>query len=426
MPYPLRQLTPELSPRHELGALLRHARQRLNWSQRELADRVGSSPSMVSRIEKAERVAQMDFLQRCDVVLGTGGNLARIGSTMTVATRSNAQLGDVGILYWIGELTVRVDTNNALLISHLDRLYPRALRETIRSWRFDVRLGSSLHAGQNDSQGITRQRDEVKRILRLRASRPSALLPAVQRELRRLSLREWSRFGFVLLHAAAIHRDGLLIVFVGGRAAGKTTLALRGVLDHGFELIADDRLVVYRSSHCVSVTTLPHDAPVQLRSSRQDRYRADACPAPGRTVAVTSAAGRTPLAFRLGRETRVVMSIVEFDDHRNAFTLPEPLLDPFAAISAHLCVPQRMCRHDHDESSPPRPGSKGQTDALISSLLARAESNHWRHRGDIAPLLSVVRPGTRTAPASSPGAVARGLLPASDSCVPAHRRGDFA
>lgn len=91
MPRPLRPLTPDASPRHFLGALLREWRLKLRWSQLALGQRVGASASWISRIEKAERSAPADLLQRCDLVLGTGGLLARYGAAARVNTASGAR-----------------------------------------------------------------------------------------------------------------------------------------------------------------------------------------------------------------------------------------------------------------------------------------------------------------------------------------------
>lgn len=91
MPRPLRPLTPEASPRHYLGALLREWRLKHRWSQLALGQRVGASASWISRIEKAERSAPVALLQRCDLVLGTGGLLARCGNAVRVNTATGAE-----------------------------------------------------------------------------------------------------------------------------------------------------------------------------------------------------------------------------------------------------------------------------------------------------------------------------------------------
>jgi hypothetical protein len=56
-----------------------------------LGQRVGASASWISRIEKAERSAPADLLRRCDLVLGTGGLLARYGAAARVNPARAAQ-----------------------------------------------------------------------------------------------------------------------------------------------------------------------------------------------------------------------------------------------------------------------------------------------------------------------------------------------
>lgn len=80
MPRPMRTLTPNASPRHSVGALLREWRLRIGWSQFALGQCVGASASWISRVEKAERPAPVALLSRCNQVLGTGGLLVRYNS----------------------------------------------------------------------------------------------------------------------------------------------------------------------------------------------------------------------------------------------------------------------------------------------------------------------------------------------------------
>lgn len=88
MPRPLRPLTPDASPTHFVGALLREWRLRLGWSQLGLSLRVGVSASWISRIEKGERAATIELLRRCDQEMRTGGLLARLGRR-AVSTRAD-------------------------------------------------------------------------------------------------------------------------------------------------------------------------------------------------------------------------------------------------------------------------------------------------------------------------------------------------
>ncbi|WP_213454701.1 helix-turn-helix domain-containing protein [Rhizomonospora bruguierae] len=72
------ELRPHASARHFLGAELRCWRQQRGLSLARLAALVYVSPDLLGKIEKAERVASLDVMTRCDQVLETGGALARL------------------------------------------------------------------------------------------------------------------------------------------------------------------------------------------------------------------------------------------------------------------------------------------------------------------------------------------------------------
>ncbi|MFI9530499.1 helix-turn-helix domain-containing protein [Micromonospora rosaria] len=72
------ELRPHASARHFLGAELRCWRQQRGLSLARLAALVYVSPDLLGKIEKAERKASLDLMNRCDEVLGTGGALARL------------------------------------------------------------------------------------------------------------------------------------------------------------------------------------------------------------------------------------------------------------------------------------------------------------------------------------------------------------
>ena len=57
---------------------LRSARSARGMSQEQLADKIAYSSSLVAMIESRRRVATLDFAERCDEALGTGGSLARL------------------------------------------------------------------------------------------------------------------------------------------------------------------------------------------------------------------------------------------------------------------------------------------------------------------------------------------------------------
>lgn len=57
---------------------LRSWRQRLGWSQAELADKIAYSPSLVSAVETVAKTPTHDFARRCDQATGAPGTFERL------------------------------------------------------------------------------------------------------------------------------------------------------------------------------------------------------------------------------------------------------------------------------------------------------------------------------------------------------------
>jgi len=76
-------LTPHASPRHFLGAELRHWRETRGWSIVDLARQTNVSTEMVQKVERAERTAKTALIAKCDQKLGTGGALGRLLAFIT-------------------------------------------------------------------------------------------------------------------------------------------------------------------------------------------------------------------------------------------------------------------------------------------------------------------------------------------------------
>lgn len=77
-----RTLQPELSPAHLFGARLRTLREDHGLSQSALGHIVFCSGHLIGKIEKGDRRAQPDLVQRCDVALGAQGTLLALGRAL--------------------------------------------------------------------------------------------------------------------------------------------------------------------------------------------------------------------------------------------------------------------------------------------------------------------------------------------------------
>ncbi|MER7045820.1 helix-turn-helix transcriptional regulator [Streptomyces jumonjinensis] len=68
-----KELNPDASPQAAMGARLRREREQRGWKQRELGARMKYSPTQVSHVETALKIATLPFCRAVDVVLGLAG-----------------------------------------------------------------------------------------------------------------------------------------------------------------------------------------------------------------------------------------------------------------------------------------------------------------------------------------------------------------
>jgi hypothetical protein len=69
--------------------------------------------------------------------------------------------------------------------------------------------------------------------------------------------------GYVMLHASAVARDGRVVIAVGDKGSGKTTLALSAALTRGYRYLSNDHLILYRDGGRLVATSLPTPIPVK-------------------------------------------------------------------------------------------------------------------------------------------------------------------
>jgi hypothetical protein len=225
---------------------------------------------------------------------------------------------------------------------------------------------------------------------------------------------------YTMLHAAAIHRDGHVVVFAADKRGGKTTLALRGVLEHGWGLLANDHLIVHPAGGGLSGTSLPTPIPVKVGTLVD---LADRLPAPwdGNGVDVGWWRAQQPdrryasdlAAFYtfgdLGQPNPVHVPLTpghvtvvfpRYADRTGPLHDPETV--PAAAAAAELGRHVRLdwagtARTDRHLPCPAR-----DLDAVVrdgathtAELAATARTLRWAHHGDPARLLAALPEAAR-------------------------------
>jgi len=315
-------------------------------------------------------------------------------------------------VYALGEVRVAVTTDHAPVLTYLSDFYTQANGRAW--WLIDGGLGQPHPPMHIDDYGVGYRADTEQRRLVVRTTDPESLQISVRKAIRAVMVAFCEERGYAMLHASAVHRNNLLIVFVGDKGAGKTTLALDAVLRHGFEFISNDHLVVYPDSGAdgLVVTSLPTPIPVKIGT-----YLAmeDVLPAPWNPNGVDIDAFRrlpadevrhldirldytfarfgqaNPVAVRCGARwpTTVVVVLPEYAPDGNA-AAPQPGGSEDDLI-AHLRTdwvfnPAYNPRHlPYSQRTVEQFIADGR--ALIGALCADATMLRWAHAGQVTPLL---------------------------------------
>lgn len=294
------------------------------------------------------------------------------------------------------------------------------------AWTVEARLGPGTGMRRNP-WGVHYHADVGDRVLFLRADSALELAMTARKALREALVEHCERHRYVMLHASAFTTDRRTVLVVGDKGSGKTTLALKATLDHGFRYLSNDHLILYPEpgSACESdrlvVTSLPTPIPLKIGTYLDLEGR---LPAPWDYEGLDINAFRTmPPAERYRHDRRVlytyrrlgqdnpirvplgsadngpdvVVVLAHYAESSQPVGQPLPVADPDAALGPHVRFdwvfnPALNTQHL------PRPQRDHDTyvaDArrLLTALTRRATIVSWAHRGD--PQLLLGRLGTR-------------------------------
>lgn len=313
--------------------------------------------------------------------------------------------------YGLGPVHVEVSTSTPELLTYLDGFYERAVGPG-SGWHITAQLDLPTAEMEVNSYGVGYVCHRSNRVLKVRTPNLVALKVGTRKAVREALVEHCERRGYTLLHAAAVHRGGLLIVFAGHAGAGKTTLALRAVREFGFELISNDHLILYRGERgALTVTTLPSPIPVKIESFLQLEHL---LPPPYDTLGVDVEAWRhrTPTDLRAASEVNVLYTSASLGQRpvpvlecgpgqptRTVVVLasfarpaaPVPVADPAGRLAEHIRLDWAFSEV-HNQRHLPRPDrSPGRFRAdglaLAAALASDAHTVEWHHDGALAPLL---------------------------------------
>jgi hypothetical protein len=225
-----------------------------------------------------------------------------------------------------------------------------------------------------------------------------------------------------MVHASAIWRDDAVVVFAADKRGGKTTLALRAVLEHGWQLLSNDHLILYQDDAAggLVATSLPTPIPVKVGTFLDLQGR---LPPPWDGAGVDVEAFRAmPRAERyrydigvyfsyrrLGQDIPVLVPladrrmVVVFPSYSTAATptgVPDavPRDQAAAELGRHVrwdWVGDRQLNQRHLPRVERDQAAFLADGARVTAVLARgAETVRWRHAGDPAAMLDALGLGT--------------------------------
>jgi hypothetical protein len=335
------------------------------------------------------------------------------------------------VCYQLGPVTIAAECDRST-IRYLDDFYDRtASVGRTPSWFFRCSTTPvSRLPLRVTPAGVGTQIDLDAQATFLSSEDPGALRVALRKLIRELFICSCEARSCTMLHASAFFDGSMVLMLVGDRGAGKTTLALDAVLRHGFQLLSNDHLVIFPKGSEYCLTTAP--SLIGVKVGTQLALRTLLPPHPDvHAVDLARFAKMEPNELRHQQQTAYFTSRglgqprlpqvtvgavgrhqlwIVFPRFESVVTSPEPLTNQ-SPLVRELNEHRREDWLYHDSTAPTchRAGRRNlarfaaDSYRLCSALAANSRALRWAHKGDVAPLLSYVRGRPVDACGRSPG-----------------------
>jgi hypothetical protein len=323
--------------------------------------------------------------------------------------------------YWcvvdLGPVRVAVALDHDGLIDYLRDFYPlevHAERDGAVDWVIETRMGEPVPGMALTPWGVGYRADPDTRRALICSTNAGDLAVTTRKAIREVLLEYCEAHRYTMLHASAVADDERVVVVVGDKGSGKTTLALNAALTSGYRYLSNDHLIVYRTGEGLVVTSLPTPIPVKVgtyfdyadrlgqpwedegvdldefrRMPPRQRYGHDR-----RLLYTYRGLGQTnPLHTRLvGRQ--VVVVLASYAPDGQPASAPVAVEDPVAALWPHVRFDwvfdpalntHHLPRDERDRDTYARDAADRLTELAATSWVVA-----WRHRGELAPLLDAL------------------------------------
>ena len=150
----------------------------------------------------------------------------------------------------MGPVSVGVNVDDPVILTYLREFYTfDDAVDPVVGWRFDVEVGTPEGAMSINRCGVGYLVDSGARRVRLRAADPMNAAITARKCIREALIDFCEQRRYAMLHASAMADHGRVIIVVGDRGSGKTTLALKAALAHGMRYLSNDHLMIFRTAH---------------------------------------------------------------------------------------------------------------------------------------------------------------------------------
>ncbi|WP_069162911.1 hypothetical protein [Nocardia altamirensis] len=312
----------------------------------------------------------------------------------------------------LGTVTIALQTGHADLVRYLREFYQitdGGPAEHPAAWTIRAEARAAERDMALTPWKVGYRADPGGRVLTIYSTNERDLAITTRKAIREVLLDYCEARHYTMLHASAVADDNRVILLVGDKGSGKTTLALNAALTWGYQYLSNDHLILYRSGDGLVITSLPTPIPIKIGTylDYEDRLGE-----PWENEGVDIDAFRKmPRLARYGRDRRLLFTFARLGQPHPVHTalgqrdvtvaladygpngrvsVPAPVEDPAVALWPHVrfdwvfdpnlntrYLPRRERNRDHYAHD-----SRG----LLTDLAACSRIVQWCHRGKLGPL----------------------------------------
>lgn len=326
---------------------------------------------------------------------------------------------EYGCVADLGSVRVAVTTDDPGLIGYLREFYPLTSDDSGAEWSVRARLAAPESGMKLTPWRVGYSADRTTRRAVIHSPNSRDLAVTTRKTVREALLDYCEQREYVMLHASAVTDGERVIVVVGDKGSGKTTLALNAALNSGYRMLSNDHLILYQDSGGLVVTSLPTPIPVKVGTYFD---YADRLGQPWENEDVDlDAFRRIPRAQRYGHDRRLLYTyrglgqpnpvhtpltgrritvvLASYASANEPVCSPTAVADPVRALWPHVRLDwvfdpglntRHLPRHERD-----RVAYSHNAQARLTELTETARVVSWRHHGELAPLLDNLVGGAR-------------------------------